>query len=116
MLFMHKETVSEVQKTNASKQCSVECNLTSGMEPEEALEVVNDCGAEVLRGDGGLDPVQHSKRGILEAPPSFRRDGRGLWVRRRGLEHRRAVIDVHHGARPTSPKPQGVRQPLKEPT
>jgi hypothetical protein len=71
----------------------VDGNLTPGVEPDEALKVVNNGGAEVLGGGGRLDPVHHSESGILEAPPSFRGDGRGVRVRRQVL------VDVHHGRR-----------------
>ncbi|KAJ1278639.1 hypothetical protein BS78_04G094200 [Paspalum vaginatum] len=49
-----------------------------GVEPQEALDVVDDSGAEVLGGDGGLDPVHD---GALEAAPGVRGDGRGVRAR-----------------------------------
>jgi len=71
--------------------------LIPGLEPEEALDVLDDGSAELLGGGGGLDLVDHSERGGLEAPPRVRGHGRGVRVRRHGLGHRRALADVHHG-------------------
>ena len=71
--------------------------LIPGLEPEEALDVLDDGGAELLGGGGGLDLVDHGERGGLEAPPRVRGDGRGVRVRRHGLGHGRALTDVHHG-------------------
>lgn len=81
---------------------------------QEALDVVDDGGAEVLGGGAGLDRVQYAERGALEAPPGVAGDRRGVRVRRRGLGHRRVrVDDVHHGRRSpeTMCESLGVKRP-----
>lgn len=99
---MHTARVLKLQNTKTANNSSRGGDrndeyLIPGLEPEEALDVRDDGGAELLGGGGGLDLVDHGERGGLEAPPRVGGDGRGVRVRRHGLGHRRALADVHHG-------------------
>lgn len=102
-MLLKNRRAFKLQNTETANNCSRggEQNeyLIPGLHPEEALDVLDDSGAEVLGGGGGLDLVDHGERGGLEAPPRVRGDGRGVRVRRHGLGHRRALADVHHGRR-----------------
>ena len=101
-MLLKNRRAFKLQNTETANDCSREGYrndeyLIPGLEPEDALDVLDDGSAELLGGGGGLDLVYHGERGGLEAPPRVRGHGRGVRVRRHGLGHQRALADVHHG-------------------